>query len=159
MSVADLSPIVPLPDAVDILRRWLVAQAEFTSRAAQRAWSEVPRTKPAGDERFVLLRRTGGTPPLARPLRFDTPRIDVHAYGGTKAQALELAEVIRSLISARFIGLVEFGALRVVVDGVRWLLSPQDLPDDDLAGEGGGARPRYVTSLVVDLHLPHDATP
>lgn len=161
MSIIDPGPIVPLPDVTRLLWGWAASQAEVTALIGDdplRLWTRLPGGKPPGNDPFLIQRRTGGFPNVARPLRFDSPRVDFHAYGGSDRDALRLAETWRAVLSARFIGLIEAAGERAVVDGVRWVMSPQDVADTDLV-EGGVARPRYLSSAVVTLHLPHDATP
>lgn len=158
--VIDLDPVVPLPNVTRLLWGWAAGQAEVTAligTAPLRLWTRLPAGKPAPSEPFLIARRTGGVPHVRRPLRFDSPRVDFHAYGGSDNDALRLAETWRAVLSARFHGLIEAAGERAVVDEVRWVLSPQDLADVDLEGESGGARPRYLTSAVFVLHLPHDA--
>lgn len=97
MSVLDPA----LPDAEALLSQFLRAQDEIVEQIADRVYTVMPE-RPT----WPLLRlfRVGGAPRLSRPLVIDQPLLQLEAYGGTKKQAHDLIELVRSLIAARIEG-------------------------------------------------------
>lgn len=114
----------------DVLR----ADTAVIARVTDRCWLTMPAEPvfPA-----LLVRRIAGAPPttLQGALIFDDGQFDLHAYGGSRAEALGLAQ----------------DALAALCTATRRLgvqpLSMQRLPDPDVPQETGRDRERYIVSL------------
>lgn len=135
-----------IPDAEQIVSRWLQAQAAMIVQVAARTYTIVP------DEPLFplfLVRRIGGQPLGNRPLYHDRALLQGEAYGDRKKQAQEVAETARYLLSLdAFTGLHEVDGDPVgVVAGVefgafRWLPDPDYTP----------AKARYSFDFAVHTH-------
>jgi hypothetical protein len=124
-----------LPDPEQVVSGWLRAQPELVELIGDRVYTAFPRQ--GGKFPLVLVRRYGGTPPLPRPLVLDLALIQADVYGGTKAQAWEVAATMRWLVSERARGsagnpTIEPGSVRFEVD------EAFDEP-----------RPRYICDLTA----------
>jgi hypothetical protein len=135
-----------LPDAEQLVSRYLQTQGEMTDLISTRTYTEIP-SEP--DWPLLVVRRIGGAPVGNRPLYHDRALLQLDAYGGPKKLALTIAETARAILADDvFTGVhevdgdpigivsgVEFGALR-------WL------PDGDYTP----AKPRYSFDVGVHTH-------
>jgi hypothetical protein len=100
---------------------------------------------PSGNASWPLLRvvRIGGVPAFSRPLHLDRASLQIDAFGGSKAQALTLADTARMALSEIDLAMhsegvvtgIEFGPLAYV-------------PDPDFEP----AKPRYLFDVTLTLH-------
>lgn len=129
-----------LPDVEALVSQFLRAQDEITDIVGDRVYTAIPKSP-----QFPLLRlqRVGGFPVTQQPLHLDAPTLQFDAYGGSKADAQELAATARSVLALRLEGVHDLG----VVTGVRFG-SMSWLPDPDYTP----AKPRYVLDATVLLH-------
>lgn len=116
----------------DVLR----ADADVAARVADRVWLTMPAkpTFPA-----VLIRRIGGTPPgtWQGEIVGDGADIDIHCYGGSRVEALGLAQdAMRALGRAR----TSFGSVPY---------NMERFPDPDVPYSEGRHRERYILSTRV----------
>lgn len=136
-----------LPDAERLLSTFWRAQVEVTAIVDDRVYTTFPSTKvwPA-----VRLQRVGGNPeatPNDDALLWEAAVLQVDAYGGPKAQAWELADVLRSTAQQRLRGPHATGLVeRVVLGSTRYLPDPDYEP----------ARPRVVFDLTIYLRPAGD---
>jgi hypothetical protein len=130
--------LVVLPDAERVVVDFLRAQPELGD-TAERVYTALPAepTWPA-----VRVVRWGGWPVISRPLVLDQALCQVDVWGGTKAQASELARVMRALLAERLAALPE-------VSGVSFLMLI-DNPDDTYSP----ARPHWRFDVSVMLRPP-----
>lgn len=124
-----------LPDAERVLSAWLREQPEVAALLGERVYTAYPAR--AGDAPLVLVRRFGGEPPFPTPLVLDLANVQADAYGGTKAQAWEVAATVRAVCAAR--GRGDTTGPTILVRTVRYL------PDESF----NPPRPRYVCDLDV----------
>lgn len=139
MTSSSSAPLTLLPDAEQVLSAWLREQPELVAILGDRVYTAFPAK--SGEGALAVIRRYGGEPPVARPLVLDEALLQVDCYAaessGGKAQAYDVAAVIRALCSERTTGAngnpsVRVGALRYV-------------PDETFKPP----RPRYVCDLTV----------
>jgi hypothetical protein len=130
---------LPLPDAERIVVEYLRASTTLAPLLDDRAYTAFPAQ--AGPAPLIVVQRVGGEPELSQPLVLDSPQLQVDVYGGTKAQAHELAAATRAELSA-LIGVQPHG----VVTGVRFA-SLRYLPDETYKP----ARPRYLFDVLVHV--------
>lgn len=118
--------------ASDILR----ADPAVTARVADRCWLTMP-----AQPRFpaILLRRVSGAPtqPWQGPRLGDDATFDLHAYGGSRVEALGLAQ---DAIDALCAATDRLGCE---------LFSLQRFPDSTMPQESGRDRERYIASVRV----------
>lgn len=129
-----------LPDIEQLLSAFLRDQAEVTALVGQRVYTALPTstTFPA-----VRLTRFGGAPVRQRPVHLDAADIQLDAFGGPKATALEIAETCRAVIWHRLPGEHAEG----IVTGVD-LGALAYSPDDTYTP----AKPRYLFTATVYAH-------
>jgi len=139
MSVVEL-PL--LPDVERVLSTWLRAQPEVAALVGDRVYTAFPNR--AGDAPLVLVRRWGGEPPFPAPLVLDLATVQLDAYGGSKAQAWEVAATCRAVCAAR--GRGDTRGPTVLVRAARYQ------PDESF----NPPRPRYVCDLDAYVR-PADA--
>lgn len=129
-----------LPDAEAEISAFLRGLDEIFDLVEERVYTEIPAN---AEFPLVRLTRIGGTPLFNKPLWVDRPTLQIEAYGGTKAQAQEIAETCRAALSeiesatsptAVFLS-AEFGGMLY-------------LPDPEFKNP----RPRYVFDVDVFLH-------
>lgn len=133
-------PVRTLPDVEAVVTAHLRASAEvqdLTGGGAPRVGTELY----AGDTAALKVTLISGEERLARHL--DAARIQLDAYGGTKAQA-------RTLIATARAVLVEMPSTHAggVVTDIRTLVTPWWNPDTGFEP----ARPRYTADLEIVLH-------
>lgn len=125
-----------VPDTDRVLANWLRAQPEVVRLVGDRVYTTFPRK--AGGECLILVRRTGGTPPVPRPLVYDQALTQVDVYGGGRGEAYEVVAVVRAVCSERAGG-TPSGTPAIVVGALRYV--PDEIYDPP--------RPRYVCDLEV----------
>jgi hypothetical protein len=135
-----------LPDAEQLVSRYLQDQTDLIALIAARTYTEIPK-----EPTFPLLtvHRIGGAPVGNRPLYHDRALLQCDAYGGPKKLALTIAETARALLAGDdFTGIHEvdgdpIGIVSAVEFGAfRWL------PDADYTP----ARPRYSFDFAIHSH-------
>lgn len=127
------------PDAERLVADHLRAASAVTAIVGSRVSTELPPqpTFPA-----VTLTRTGGVPSV--PGYLDGPRLELAAWGTTKAQAQTLARAVEAAMLA-LVGTHTLGVVTLVIEsgeGLRW--DPDDTFDPD--------QPRYHMIFDVYLH-------
>lgn len=115
--------------ASDVLR----ADPAVTARVGDRCWLTMPAhpSFPA-----LMLRRIGGSPvqPWQGPRLGDDANVDIHAYGGSRVEALGLVQdAIDALTTTNQLGCEVF--------------SLQRFPDASMPQESGRDRERYIASV------------
>jgi len=137
-----------LPDAELLVRTYLDGVAAVTGLLDVDAQGNEPiytvTPKPAPTGRFVRLFRLGGPPRARRGI--DTAVIQVEAYGGTKAQARELAAECSAALDDIEDGSHADGSVSGSSSS-----SFRYLPDSDLMTARNAARERYIAT--VDLTI------
>jgi hypothetical protein len=120
-AAAVLPALPPLPDAERLVCDYLRDDPRVAALVGERVYTAFPAQ--AGGAPLLLVQRVGGIPPFSRPLVFDAAGLQIDAYGGTKAQAHELAATARAaldtLAGAQPLGTIsgtEFGSLRYLPD-------------------------------------------
>ena len=132
--------LAPLPDVERLVASFLRENARIAGLVSDRVYTVFPSQ--AGNEPLLLVQRIGGEPPLSIPLVVDTALIQLDAYGGPKAAALELFATTRAVLTELedvtrpegVVSAVRFGALR-------WL------PDETFSSP----RPRYVGDVAITV--------
>lgn len=128
--------VLPSIEAASI--RWLKSRSEVTAICAATSISP----KYGDTQPWVHVVRTGGVPPMSRPLVMDTAAVQFDVYGNTKNQARLLADTVRAVLAvwpdqqtdnALFV-------LRVVLGNLQWL--PDEVTSQDPA-------PRYIVNASV----------
>ena len=118
----------------DVLR----ADPQVSARIGDRCWL----TLPSSDSGLLVfpalwLTRVTGSPSVAYngAFLYDDAQVDLHAYGGSRAEAHGLAmDAISALVAATHtIGVQLFGIQR--------------FPDPDVPAETGRDRERYIVSI------------
>ena len=137
-----VAPLTILPDAERVLSSWLREQPEIVALVADRVYTAFPAK--AGSAPLVLVRRWGGEPPVPTPLVLDLATVQLDAYGGTKAQAWEVAATCRAVCAER--GRGDAYGPTIIVRAARFQ------PDEIF----NPPRPRYVCDLDVYVR-PADA--
>lgn len=138
--MTDLAPA--LPDAEQLLVAFLLAQDEIVDAIPHddhvaRVYTVLPE-KPTWP--LLRLTRVAGSPVVQRPLVLDNPIIQVEAYGGSKKQARDLIELVRSLVAERIDGVHETGVVTAYGFGsLAWL------PDNSYEP----SRARYVADVQL----------
>lgn len=127
-----------LPDAERMVSAYLRDQADLTALVADRVYTAVP-ANPVFP--LVRLTRTGGAPPTEL-YWIDNPMIQFDIWGGTKAQARQVAETVRALVY-RLRGVQGDTVVSMVKGG-----GLQYLPDDTYEP----ARPRYLFTVTIATH-------
>lgn len=132
-------------DVEALVSYYLRAQSEVAAICGQRVYTAIP-SNPTFP--LVRLHRIGGVPPMSRPLHMDRAHLQIDVWGGPKATALDLVDVVRTELSK----LVDEAAVQPlgVVCGVKF--GPLAfMPDDTVPTEGGKARPRYTQDVTVTV--------
>lgn len=128
-------------DAERLASVYLRDQAELQALIAQRVYTAMPDTKTFP---LVVITQIGGQPVFSRPLHLDRSRLQFDVYGGTKLQAREVMDTVRTLLAV-MPGAHDLG----VVTGVDFFELVY-LPDDSF----DNPRPRYVFDVEV-YSYPH----
>lgn len=135
-----------VPDAERVLVGFLLAQPELEPALGGRIYTALPAdvTWPA-----VRVVRWGGWAAISRPLWLDEAWCQVDTWADRKAEASELARLMRAIISARALR-----QLAGVATAVRFGLLI-DNPDTTYTP----AKPHYRFDLSLMLHPPAAAPP
>ena len=123
-----------LPDVERELVALLRAQPELAT-LGDRIYTTFPAQQ-KGSPATLVVRRYGGEPVVGRPLVLDQCTCQLDVYGGRKAEAADLAALVRALLVERTSWTV-LGAFRYV-------------PDETFEPP----RPRYIVDVIVYLR-PH----
>lgn len=140
------TPLIIPPNIPAVVTGFLRAQPEVAAIAGSRVYTEIPQS-PA----WPLVRVTQfNEQPASRTRLIGWQRstwLQVDAFGGTKAAALQLAQTAAAALLARLSGRLEYGTAAAVVTGteVRGLA---DQPDEGYSP----ARPRWRFDLIVHAH-------
>lgn len=127
-------------DAERLLVAWLKAQPEVAALVAGRVATELP---PSPTWPFLRLERLGGLPlPLGQAIHVDRARVQLEAWGTTKAQAHTLAATVQAVLHERLPGRHELGTVTAVRPDLGLVWSPDP--------ENG--RARYVLAVLVFTH-------
>lgn len=134
-------PLVILPNMEAVLSQFYRDQPEVSDLVGDRVYTAIP--KGAGGAPLVRVTLIGDEKVTSRPLWIFRAQIQTEAYGGTKAQAHELARTLEGCLHARAIG-VQDTAVIVGVDGGPMI----DLPDEEYEP----ARPRFLFTSTITAH-------
>lgn len=132
------------PDTEKIASAYLRSRSEVTSYTTDRVYTEIPSgaTVP-----LVRLFRVGGAPVRPQQLHLDAARLQVDAYGGSKATSRDLAETCRAVLREASAASHSGGSVTAVTFGdLLWL------PDETWLSTNGKAQPRYVFDCTVYVH-------
>lgn len=140
-------PLILLPNMEAVLSSFLRDQPEIVDLVGDRVYTAIPKN--AGAAPLLRITMIGEEKVTSRPLWIVRSAMQFDAYGGTKAQALELARTAEGLIHARAIG-EQDGAVIVGVNGGVMV----DLPDEEYEP----ARPRFLFTSTIIAH-PVDTVP
>jgi hypothetical protein len=140
-----------MPDAERLVSTFWRAQSEVVALVADRVYTTLPASKTWP---LVRLQRVGGgstpTPGDEDALLWDAPLLQVEAYGGPKAVAWQLADVLRASAQERLVAAHATGrCIAVQVGTARYLPDPDFEP----------ARPRVVFDLTLYLRPAGDTSP
>lgn len=134
-------PLVILPNMEAVLSQFYRDQPEVSDLVGDRVYTAIP--KGAGAAPLVRVTLIGDEKVTSRPLWIFRAQIQTEAYGGTKAQAHELARTLEGVLHARGIG-VQDTAVIAGVDGGPLI----DLPDEEYEP----ARPRFLFTSTITAH-------
>lgn len=123
------NPVIQFPDAIMVIIEHLRASLPGTL-----VYSRIPEDRPA---EFIRVRRIGG---LRNTIVTDRPRVDVHCWGPTEADAEALMSIARAHVLA-------MGGSRsgTTVYRVTEVGGPQWLPDNE------SGSPRYAFAIEFSL--------
>ena len=125
------------PNMEALVSAFLRAQPEMTDLVAARIYTAIPKDATYPLVRVVQLLDT----PAGAPLYSVAFEMQVEAFGGTKAQAWQIASTARALIDARLLG--DYPGFGVVNGSTPGALL--DLPDEDFTP----AKPRWLFSSTI----------
>lgn len=131
-------PLVILPNMEAVLSEFYRDQPEIEDLIGDRVYTAIP--KGAGAAPLIRVTLIGDEKVTSRPLWIFRAQMQTEAYGGTKAQAHELARLAEGTLHARAIGVLP-GAVIVGVDGGQMI----DLPDEEYEP----ARPRFLFTSTI----------
>lgn len=132
--------VVLLPNVEALVSQFLRDQDEIADLVADRVYTALPKSP---EWPLLRLQRVAGGPVTHRPLHLDAAIVQLDAYGGSKAAALELVETARAVIADRIEGVHDLGVVTGVQFGpLSWLPDPVYSP----------ARPRYVADVTLFVH-------
>lgn len=137
--------LITAPDVRQLLRGWLKDQPEVTALCGGRVWSRVPATKawPA-----VKIERPAGGPLYGHGNFVHRPLLQLSCYStpSTPSDAIELADTIIAVMTARFNGPITAGPLSAAISDLRFggVHEGFDTTDDD--------RPLARFDVVVTAH-------
>lgn len=134
-------PLVILPNMEAVVSQFYRDQPEIQDLIGDRVWTAIP--KGAGGDPMIRVTLLGDEKVTSRPLWIARFQIQTDAWGGSKAQAHELARLAEGLLHARAIG-VQDTAVIVGVDGGPMI----DLPDESYEP----ARPRFLFTSTITAH-------
>jgi hypothetical protein len=134
-------PLVILPNMEAVLSQFYRDQPEVEALVGDRVYTAIP--KGAGGAPLVRVTLIGDEKVTSRPLWIARFVIQTEAYGGTKAQAHELARTLEGVLHARAIGVQDLAVI-VGVDGGAMI----DLPDEEYEP----ARPRFLFTSTITAH-------
>lgn len=129
-----------LPDSLRLVTSFLRAQTELTAVVSDRVYTVIPAEKT-----WPMVRVTafGGDTPHTRPWWIDQPIFQLDAFGGPQKQARDLANLCRSLLAERIIGVHTEGTVTdVTVGGLA------DIPDDTFTP----AKHRTLFTVQLTVH-------
>lgn len=122
----------------DVLR----ADPAIIARVADRCWLTMPATDAGLEFPALVIRRIAGAPPVAfqGALLYDAGQFDIHAYGGSRVEALGLAQdAMKVLCAATHAFVVQpFNLLR--------------FPDPEVPQDNGRMRERYIATVAAAMH-------
>lgn len=139
-----MSALVLLPDAVQVVTRFLRDQPEVTDLAADRVYSVLPKDPEWPAVRIVQWTET---PAIERPLWLVTVGCQVDVWADRKAEASLLARTIRAVLAERLVAERSAIVTRVGFGTMA------DQPDTDYEP----ARNRYRFDIFVTIHPGQDA--
>ena len=136
-------PLVILPNMEAVLSQFYRDQPELVDLVGDRVYTAIPKS--AGGSPLIRVTLIGDEKVTSRPLWIFRAQMQTEAYGGTKAQAHELARTAEGLLHARAIAAGEVvDAVIVGVDGGPMI----DLPDEEYEP----ARPRFLFTSTITAH-------
>lgn len=133
--------LVTLPNMEAVVSQFYRDQPELVDLVGDRVWTAIP--KGAGVEPMIRVTLLGDEKLTSRPLWIFRAQIQTEAYGGSKAQAHELARTAEGLLHARALGLQDTAVI-VGVDAGPMI----DLPDEDYTP----ARPRFLFTSAITAY-------
>lgn len=138
------APFFVIPDAERVVVDFLRDQPELAGPLAGRIYTALPAQP---DWPAVRVTRWGGWAAIWRPLWLDEAWCQVDVWGGTKAEASELARLMRALVGYRLVAEAA-GTVTAVRFGML-----HDAPDTTYQP----AKPHFRFDLSVMLHPGPDA--
>ena len=139
-----MSDLAILPDAEWVVVRFLRGQPEL---AGIRVGTSVP---PKPTFPTVRVVRWGGVPLSSRPLWVDNASCQVDVWANGKAEVMDVAALVRALLSVRLVGSQPGVVVTAVTFGIF-----SDEPDDTYSP----AKPRVRFDITVTLHPDGSDTP
>ena len=131
------SPIVGA-DAEALVSAHLRAASSVTALVGDRVYTAIPKR---AEYPLVRLWRIGGGPTASPPV-LDAARIQVDVYGGSKAQARELAATVLGELEANLVGVQAGGESTVTATRAGTLRFQPDTTYDP-------PKPRYIVDVQV----------
>lgn len=127
-------------NAEAVVSTYLRTASAITALVSTRVYTAIPN-----NPTWPLLRvvRIGGVPARSRALHFERVTLQVDAFGGSKAQALTLADTARQQLALADQFSHSGGVITSVVFG-----SMAYVPDSDFEPE----KPRYTFDVDVYVH-------
>ena len=134
-----MSPVLVLPDAILVVRTWLLTVAEVTALVGTRisTASSASPTYP-----YVLLQRIGGTAAVRQ--RLDTARLQYRAWGTDEPNAY----LVGRTVLAALLAMEGFSTESATVTGVEEILGLGSFPDTVRTPP----TPSYLGEVLVYLH-------
>lgn len=129
-----------LPDIEEVLCQWLATRPELSGVAIG---TRVPIDY-NGTQRVVRIVRLGGSADFL--MRFDSPRIDIDAFGPDKGSAVDLMKILRRLILID-IHNADLSAWQAAISHTREDVGPIWLDEPDYPNAG-----RYLLQITAMVH-------
>lgn len=133
----------PLPDAERLVSAFLRADARIAAAIGERVYTVFPSK--AGTEPLLIVQRIGGLPPFSQPLVLDAADLQCDSYGGSKAEAHDLAALARAVLTELEGAATALGNVSAVRFGMF-----RYQPDETYAPP----RPRFVFDVTVYTRTP-----
>lgn len=120
----------------------LRADAAVIARVEDRCWLTMPASDAGLEFPALVIRRVAGAPPVAfqGALMYDAGQFDIHAYGGSRVEALGLAQDALKVLCA--------ATNRLTVQPFNLMR----LPDPDVPQDHGRMRERYIATVAAAMH-------